>query len=84
MRQHYHDFLLDSHKVGNGLVVGKGDWQARLESNKSEYALEYVRRADFLARYTAQTGAEAFVNLLDANACGVLLSSDEYHRWFGQ
>jgi hypothetical protein len=70
------EFLPDTQQIGRGVVVGVGNWQQQLESNKQAFALDFVRRPEFIARYPAVTGATAFVNLLDANAGGVL-SPDE-------
>lgn len=70
-------FLRDTRRIGQGVVVGQGNWEQQLEANKSAFALEFVRRPEFLARYPAQTGATAFVNLLDANAGGVLSQNEK-------
>ena len=66
------DFLRDTQQVQQGVVVGQGDWQAKLDANKQGFALEFVQRPEFLARYPSLTNATAFVNLLDSNAGGVL------------
>jgi hypothetical protein len=72
----YLEFIRDTQKVQDGVVVGQGSWQARLDSNKQAYALAFVQRAEFLSRYPALTSATAFVNSLDANAGSVLTSSE--------
>ncbi len=51
-------FLRDTQGIGQGVLVGIGNWQAQLEANKQAYALAFVQRADFLA---------AFPNSLTAN-----------------
>jgi hypothetical protein len=76
-------FMRDTRQIGHDVVVGQSNWQAQLEANKQAYALEFVRRPEFLARYPAQTGATAFVNLLDQNAGGVL-SPDEKTALIGE
>jgi hypothetical protein len=65
-------FLLDTQFIQRGIIVGRGDWRQQLEDNRAAFALSFVRRPEFLARYPAQTSATAFVNLLDSNAGGVL------------
>ena len=45
------DFLRDTQKVGQGVQVNVGDWQAQLEANKQAYTLAFVQRADFMAAY---------------------------------
>jgi uncharacterized repeat protein (TIGR01451 family) len=70
------DFLRDTQQIGAGLIVGEGDWQAQLDSNKSAFALAFVRRPEFLARYPESTSATAFVDSLNANAGNVLSDSE--------
>jgi hypothetical protein len=71
------EFLSDTQSLGHGVVVGQGLWQRQLESNKQSLALAVVQRPDFQTRYPNITSATAFVNILDANAGGVLTSSDK-------
>jgi arylsulfate sulfotransferase len=68
------DFLRDTQRLGGGIVVGQGAWQQQLEDSKRAFALEFVARPEFLARYPAQTTAADFVDLLDA---GGVLSPNE-------
>jgi hypothetical protein len=70
------EFLADTQRIGRGVVVNRGDWQAQLEANKQAYALEFVRRARFTNAFPTSMAADAFVNQLDQNAGGVL-SADE-------
>ncbi|PYS81807.1 MAG: hypothetical protein DMF67_15390 [Acidobacteria bacterium] len=67
-----HEFLRDTREVGQGVIVTQDDWPAHLDSNKSAFALEFVQRDEFLARYPGLTSATAFVNTLDANTGGVM------------
>ena len=66
------ELLLDTQSIGQGVVVGQGPWQQQLDNNKAAFALAFVQRPDFLARYPALTSAAAFVNALDSNTGGVL------------
>jgi len=68
----YLEFVRDTHEVQRGVVVGQGNWQAQLDSNKQAYTLAFVKRQEFLNRYPALTPAAAFVDFLNANAGGVL------------
>jgi uncharacterized repeat protein (TIGR01451 family) len=70
------DFLRDTQQIGAGVIVGQGDWQAQLASNKSAFALAFVQRPEFLARYPGSTSATAFVDSLNANAGNVLSDSE--------
>ncbi|MDQ3916947.1 MAG: hypothetical protein M3348_00465 [Acidobacteriota bacterium] len=70
------NFLRDTRTVGQNVVVGQGAWQQQLADNKAAFALAFVHRADFLARYPFTMSAGAFVGALDANAGGVLTDVD--------
>jgi hypothetical protein len=72
----FSEFLNDTHKVGDALVVGKLGWEAALENNKQAFATEFVQRSRFLAAYpTAMTPAK-FVDQMNANAGSVLSASE--------
>ncbi|HEX8719135.1 MAG TPA: PQQ-dependent sugar dehydrogenase [Pyrinomonadaceae bacterium] len=71
------DFLRDTQEIGRGVVVGQGDWQNQLESNKRNFLNAFVERAAFAARYpTGQTPAQ-YVAALDENAGDVLTPAEE-------
>jgi hypothetical protein len=72
----FQQFFPDTQEIARGVVVGQGNWQAQLEANKQAFALRFVQRTEFLARYPRTLSATDFVNALDANAGGVL-SPDE-------
>ena len=42
------EFLGDSQQIGQGVVVGQGNWQQQLENNKNAFVLEYVQRQSAL------------------------------------
>ncbi len=71
----YRDFVRDTQVVQTGVIVGQGAWQAQLDANKQAYALAFVTRPDFIARYPAMT-ATAFVDALNANAGSVLTPTE--------
>ncbi|HEX3558065.1 MAG TPA: hypothetical protein VHU19_02615, partial [Pyrinomonadaceae bacterium] len=65
-------FLPDTQRIGQNVVVGVGDWQTQLENNKNTFALEFVQRQRFTDAFPATMAADAFVDKLNANAGGVL------------
>src|SRR6185436_15546833 len=69
-------FMRDTQEVRGDVVVGVGNWQPQLDTNKRAFALAFVQRAAFLNRYPALTSATAFVDSLNANA-GMVLSDSE-------
>jgi hypothetical protein len=62
------EFLPDTQQIGLGVVVGMGNWQAQLESNKVAYALDFVTRSRFTNAYPTTLTPAEFVDLLFANA----------------
>jgi hypothetical protein len=62
------EFLPDTQQMGQGVIVGVGNWQAQLENNKQAFALDFVSRARFVARYQTSTSPSAFVDALYGNA----------------
>ena len=73
----FQSFLRDTQQIGQGVQVGIGDWQAKLEANKQAYALAFVQRADFQAAFPNTQTADAFVTKLDTNAGGVLSAAEK-------
>ncbi|HVF44141.1 MAG TPA: zinc-dependent metalloprotease family protein [Pyrinomonadaceae bacterium] len=70
------EFLPDTQRIGQGLVVGQGNWQAQLEANKQAYALEFVQRQRFLTAYPLTQTPAQFVDKLRQNT-GTSLSQAE-------
>ncbi|HYX31257.1 MAG TPA: Ig-like domain repeat protein, partial [Pyrinomonadaceae bacterium] len=68
----YTTFLTDTQLVEQGVIVGQGNWQAQLDANKKAFALAFVQRPAFLARYPGLTDPTGFVDSLNANAGMVL------------
>ena len=70
------EFLADTRRIGEGVVVHVGDWETRLAANKQAYALEFVQRPRFLAAFPLSMTPEQYVDKLAQNA-GVTLTADE-------
>jgi hypothetical protein len=74
-------FLRDTQQITSNpapIIVGQGNWQQQLMTNKQTFALSFVQRAEFRFRYPALISAAAFVNSLDANAGGVLSDTEKF------
>ena len=65
------EFLQDTQRIGQGVVVGQGNWEAQLEANKQAYAVAFVQRAAFQAAYPNTLTATQFVDQLNTNAGGL-------------
>ncbi|HEX6623846.1 MAG TPA: Calx-beta domain-containing protein [Pyrinomonadaceae bacterium] len=71
-----HEFLADSQRIGQNVVVGTPGWPERLEANKNAYAAEFVLRQRFLTAFPGTLTAAQFVDTLNANAGGALSQSE--------
>jgi hypothetical protein len=69
-------FLPDTQRIGQGVVVGQGPWQQQLETNKQAFALEFVLRPTFISAYPLTMTPAAFVDKLNQNAGGVLTTAE--------
>jgi hypothetical protein len=61
-------FGTDAATLGSGVVVGQGDWQTQLETNKESYAERVVAGADFAGRFPASQAASDYVAALYSSA----------------
>jgi CSLREA domain-containing protein len=64
----FDEFLLDTQKIGQDVVVGRGNWERQLEANKQAFAAEFVQRSRFTTAYPTSLTPTQFVNQLFANA----------------
>ena len=72
----FNEFMPDTQHIGEGVIVGAGNWEARLAANKEAYALEFVQRQRFLTAFPNTMTAAEFVGKLDENAGGVLTAEE--------
>ena len=70
------EFLPDTQKIGQGVVVNVGDWQQQLENNKQAFTEEFVTRSRFLTAFPLTLTAAQFVDTMNTNSAGALSSSD--------
>lgn len=70
-------FLRDTQRIGQGVQVGIGNWEAQLEANKQAYTLAFVQRSEFLLAFPVSMTADQFVTKLDQNAGGVLSPAEK-------
>ena len=72
----FNEFLPDTQKIGQGLIVLQGNWQQQLEDNKNAFVEEFVQRARFTAAFPDSMTALQYVNALNANAGNPLSTSE--------
>ena len=71
------EFLPDSQKIGQGVIVNQTGWEQVLENNKQAFMLEFVQRNRFMNAFAGVASPTAFVDKLYTNA-GVSPSSAPY------
>jgi hypothetical protein len=64
----FSEFLPDTQKLGQGVIVNQAGWEQVLESNKQAFATEFVQRSRFVSAYPTSMSSEQFVDALFANA----------------
>jgi hypothetical protein len=77
------EFTPDTQQIQQGVVVGVGDWQTQLETNKNAFALDFVKRPRFNTAYPATLTPAQFVDGLYANT-GVTPSPTERSAAIGE
>lgn len=70
------EFLPDTQRIGQGVMVGIGNWEQQLETNKNAYALEFVQRQRFADAFPPAMTPEQFVDTLNQNSGGVLSQAE--------
>src|SRR5262249_50136848 len=73
----FNEFLQDTQRIGQGVIVLQPGWEQLLESNKQAYALEFVQRARFISAFPTTMTPAAFVDRLNTRAGGNVLSASE-------
>ncbi|HBB96400.1 MAG TPA: hypothetical protein DC054_13515 [Blastocatellia bacterium] len=61
-------FLPDTQRIGQGVVVGVGNWQQQLDDNKNAFTEEFVKRSTFLTALPLSLTPAQFVDTLNGNA----------------
>jgi len=62
------EFLPDTQRIGDGVIVNQGNWQQQLEANKVVFTQEFVQRGRFQIAFPASMTAAQFVDKLNDNA----------------
>lgn len=71
------EFLPDTQQIGKGVVIGQPGADQLLENNKQTLITEFVQRSRFLTAYPLSMTSAQFVDALNANAGGGVLSQSE-------
>jgi len=70
------EFIPDSQTIAQGVIVGQGNWQQKLDDNKNAFTAEFVQRAQFLSFFPLSMTAAQFVDNLNSKAGNPLSQSE--------
>jgi hypothetical protein len=70
------DLVNDAQLISHNIIVGVGDWQTQLETNKRNYFDLFVNRQRFTTTYPASLTPTAFVDSLNTNSGNVLTTAE--------
>ncbi|MBC7930586.1 MAG: hypothetical protein H7Z38_08450 [Rubrivivax sp.] len=66
------EFLPDTQRIGQGVIIGQSGADALLEANKNAFALEFVQRPRFLTAFPLTMTPAQVVDTMNQNAGSVL------------
>src|SRR5215471_18937505 len=72
----FKEFLRDTQRIGQGVVVLAPGWEQLLESNKQAFAGEFVQTTRFTTAFPASLTPAQFINQLNTNAGKVLTPAE--------
>jgi hypothetical protein len=72
----FNEFLKDTQRIGQGVIVLQPGWEQVLENNKQAYALEFVQTTRFTTALPSSLAPDQFVARLNQNTGGVLSLSE--------
>jgi YVTN family beta-propeller protein len=75
----FRQLMTDTQRIGRNIIVGQGDWAARLEANKTAFFRGWVQRPEFLAQFPASMTPGDFAAALNRNA-GFPLTQAEFDQ----
>src|SRR5207244_7834307 len=62
------EFLPDTERIGQGVIVNQNGWEEVLENNQQSYFAEFIQRPRFTSAYQTTMSPSDFVNKLFSNA----------------
>lgn len=63
----FNEYLPDAQQISQGVQVGIGDWEGKLEANKFAYLSDFISRARFTSAYPTSLTPTQFVDMLFFN-----------------
>ena len=62
------NFIRDTQRIGQGVIVGQGNWQQQLDDNKRAFMAEFVQRPEFISAFPATMNDGLVLDKLNSNA----------------
>lgn len=72
----FQEFLRDTQRIGQGVIVGDTGWEAALENNKQAFTAEFVQLSRFTSAFPNAMTATQFVDALNTNAGNPLSAAE--------
>ena len=72
----YLTFLRDLREIGEGIIVGQGNWQQQLDDNKQKFLEDFVTRPEFVTQFPQGSTAGNYVDKLFQNAAASPTTSE--------
>jgi hypothetical protein len=72
----FQELLPDTWRIGQDVMFGQGNWEQRLEANKTAYTVEFVQQPRFLVEFPLSMTPAEFVDRLNQNTGSVLTRSE--------
>jgi hypothetical protein len=72
----YRSFVKDARELGEGVVVGQGQWRPQLDTNRRAFAEEFAARTRFREEFPESLTAAQYVERLNTRASGALSTSE--------
>ena len=72
----FNEFLQDTQRIGQGVVVNQTGWEQALENNKQAYAAEFVQTSRFGNAFASTMTPGEFVDKLNQNGGNVLSGTE--------
>src|SRR6185436_4353695 len=72
----FNEFLADTQKIGEGVIVLQPGWEQVLETNKQAFILAFVQRSRFTTAFPNALTPAQFVDALNSKAGNVLSAGE--------
>ena len=68
----HRSFVKEARELGEGVIIGQGEWRQRLDANRRAFAEEFTARPAFRDEFPESLTAAQYVERLNARASGAL------------